>query len=102
MTAGLVLVAIALQPPDETGIHDLNPVIPVCLQSTNVVVFDVMLPGMFALFGIAILLGVRTGLLSAFILAVTLMVGSTCIQSPTSFLQNHFMLFILIMSLGTF
>lgn len=100
MTAGFLLVMTGFQPLDVAGIHDLNPVIPVYLQSTNVLVLDVMMRGMFAMFGIAILLGVRTRLLSAFILSVTLMVASICIQVPSSPLPNHFMLFILIMGLG--
>ncbi|MDG1354208.1 MAG: hypothetical protein P8P70_13790 [Sulfitobacter sp.] len=55
MTAGFLLVMTGLQPLDVAGIHDLNPVIPVYLQSTNVFVLDVMMRGMFAMFGIAIL-----------------------------------------------
>lgn len=100
MSAGLLLVTIGFQPLDTTGLHGLSPVIPVCLHSTNVLVLDVMLRALFVVFGLAILLGVRTRLLSAFMLSVTLLAGSICIQTPGALLPNHLMLFVLIMGLS--
>jgi uncharacterized membrane protein YphA (DoxX/SURF4 family) len=100
MTAGVLLIFTSFQPINSDSVHQMNPLLPLCMPSTNVMLLDVLLRGMFIGFGLFILLGVRTRLLSAFILSVTLMLGSICIQEPGGLMTNHLILFALVIALA--
>ena len=101
VTSGMVLVLIGLQSIEPPVIHDASSMLPVILLSTNVLLLDVLLRVLFVVFGIAIMLGIRTRLLSAFMLAVTILTASVCIQTFVHMDVAHLFLAYLVVGLAT-
>lgn len=97
----MVLVLIGLQSIEPPVIHDAGSMLPVILLSTNVLLLDVLLRVLFVVFGIAIMLGIRTRLLSAFMLAVTILTASVCIQTFVHMDVAHLFLAYLVVGLAT-
>ena len=101
ITSGMVLILIGLQSIEASIAHDGSALYPILLKSTNVLLLDVLLRVLFVVFGIAIMLGVRTRVLSAFILSVTLLTAIPCIQGCEQVRVGHFLLAYLIAGLAT-
>lgn len=101
ITSGMLLVLIGVQSIEPTTAHHSSTIFPIVLATTNVLLLDVLLRVLFVGFGIAIMLGIRTRLLSAFMFAVTLLTASICIQACINLNSGHVLLGYLIGGLAT-
>lgn len=91
-----MLVLIGVQPIQPMHMYHTAGIYPVTLQTTNVLMLDVSLRILFVAFGLAIMLGIRTRLLAAFMLAVTTFQTILCFpNNPTITLENAFLGFLL-------
>ncbi|KIN65172.1 hypothetical protein Z946_4072 [Sulfitobacter noctilucicola] len=94
--AGLLLVVIGLQPVTGAHEHHRETFYPIFLMSTEVYALDILLRLLFVVFGVAIMLGIRSRLLAAFMLAVTLLQAAHCLVENAEVNFGHSMLFLLI------
>lgn len=100
ITAGLMLVLIGTQPIQPMHlIHDAG-IYPVTLQTTDVPMLDVSLRILFVAFGLAIMVGIRTRLLAAFMLAVTTFQTILCFPHDPTMTLGHAFLGFLLMALA--
>lgn len=89
VTTGILLGLIGIQPLDIQHNFGTDPVYPVILSDTNVLLLDVILRVLFIVFGLAIILGIRTRLIAAFMLSVTLLESIQCLHIHQSWTAGH-------------
>ena len=97
----MLLILIGSQSIDAPNMHQAHTVYPILLHSTNVLLLDVLLRILFVVFGLAIMLGVRTRLVAAFMLSVTLLTAIACFETSHQMGSGHLLLAYLIAGLAT-
>ncbi len=101
ISSGMVLIFIGLQSIEAPTVYQGDSLYPILFKSTNVLLLDVLLRVLFVVFGTAIMLGIRTRLLSAFMLSVTLLTAISCINECEHIRIGQYILAYLIAGLAT-
>lgn len=100
LSTGAMMVLTGMQPLGFLTSGTMSEVFPVILTDTNVLLIDVLLRLLFVTAGLGIMFGIRTRLLSAYMLAVVLLEAIHCIHANPTWTTGHIMLVASIMGLS--
>ena len=100
VVTGALLVLTGMQPFMRPDVHSPDTIYPFILASTGLLLLDVLVRVLFLSVGLAIMLGIRARLLSAFMLAVTLLEAIQCLEVYQNMHLGHSLLMVMIMGLA--
>ncbi|WP_375281310.1 hypothetical protein [Pseudooctadecabacter sp.] len=100
LSTGAMMVLTGMQPLGLLTSGPMSEVFPVILTDTNVLMIDVLLRLLFVIAGLGIMFGIRTRLLSSYILSVLLLEAIYCIHTNPTWTTGHVMLVGSIMGLS--
>ena len=100
LATGAIMVMIGIQPLSLYIGGFGATMFTVVLTDTNVLIIDILLRLLFVVTGLAIMFGIRTRLLSAYILSVLLLQAIHCIHSNPTWTPGHILLAASIMGLS--